>query len=554
MIESSASTHSMVVPETTSARSSSGRLRVSGPVPEAFSSVLAEGALDFVAELALRFDPYRRTLLEARSQFRQRLLDGASPDFLEATREIRESDWRVAEPPADLRDRRVEITGPVERKLIINALNSGARVFMADFEDAHCPTWGGTLHGQANLIDAVRRRIEYRAPDGRRYQLNDQTATLMARPRGLHLSERHVLFDDEPVPASFFDFGLFFFHNARELVRRGTGVYIYVPKLEHHAEARLWDSIFRFAEERFSLPIGTIRATVLIETLPAVFEMDEILWELRDHSAGLNCGRWDYLFSFIKQFRDDPTRVFPERGQLPMTTPFLRAYSELLVQTCHRRGAHAIGGMAAQIPIKGDPQADARAMAEVVADKVREVGAGHDGTWVAHPGLVSVAQKVFDEGMPHANQIDRVDRTGPVSAAQILAIPDGSITPRGFRTNVRVALRYLEAWLRGIGCVPIDNKMEDAATVEIARSQLWQWIRHKARLEDGQVIDAPMFWHALHRETEALAAERGAGATSPDSVRRASTLLEEVVTSASFVDFLPVVAYMELDGETGVDL
>jgi malate synthase len=523
-----------------------GQLRILGPIPEPFERVLTEEALRFVGALTVRFDRTRRALLERRSGFRLRLNEGKGPDFLGSTREIREADWRTAEPPADLKDRRVEITGPVDRKMIINALNSGARVFMADFEDAHSPTWGGTIHGQANLMDAVRRQIEYRAPGGHSYRLHDRCATLMVRPRGLHLIERHVTVDNQPVPASFFDFGLFFYHNARELRRRGTGPYFYLPKLEDRAEARLWNDIFRFAQEELDLPVGTVRATVLIETLPAAFQMDEILWELREHSAGLNCGRWDYLFSFIKQFRDDPTRIFPDRAQLPMTVPFLRAYSELLVQTCHRRGAHAIGGMAAQIPIRGDPEANASAMAAVVADKEREVRAGHDGTWVAHPALVPIAQRVFDAEMAGANQIDTHQERRPITAAELLAIPPGSVTAAGVRTNVRVALRYLEAWLRGIGCVPIDHKMEDAATVEISRSQLWQWIRHRVRLADGSIVDPALFWSVLRDESNQLARERLPGPSLPDSVRFAADILDEVVTSPTFIEFLTVRAYLGL--------
>jgi malate synthase len=529
------------------------RLEVTGSVPPPFEAVLSEEALQFVAALTLRFDQRRRSLLQARSVFHERLTAGVGPDFLKSTRTIREGDWRVPPPPADLRDRRVEITGPVDRKMIINALNSGARVYMADFEDAHSPTWGGTVSGQANLMDAVRRRIDYRAPDGRDYRLNETTATLMVRPRGLHLEERHVTLDGQPVPASFFDFGLFLFHNAHELRRRGTGSYFYLPKIEHHKEARLWNDVFRFAQEELGLPLGSIRATVLIETLPAVFQMDEILWELCEHSAGLNCGRWDYLFSFIKQFRDDPQVIFPDRAQLQMTAPFLRAYSELLVQTCHRRGAHAMGGMAAYIPVRDDPEANARAFAEVTADKEREVGAGHDGTWVAHPGLVPVAQAVFDANMPGANQIDLPREPRSVTAAQLLAVPPGPVTEAGVRTNVRVALRYLEAWLRGIGCVPIDNKMEDAATVEIARSQLWQWIHHGVHRADGPLVDASMFRSTLGEEASRLTAEQASGTGIPASVRRATAILDEVVTGSSYPEFLIVRAYSELDALSGVN-
>ncbi len=436
--------------------------------------------------------------------------------------------------------------------MIINALNSGAKVYMADFEDAHSPTWVGTIAGQVNLWDAVRRRIEYRSPDGRDYRLNDRTATLMVRPRGWHLLERHVRRRERPISASLFDYGLFLFHNAVELRRRGTGPYFYLPKLEHYLEARLWNDVFSFSEGRLGLPPGTIRATVLIETLPAAFQMDEILWELRDHSVGLNCGRWDYLFSFVKQFRDDGKRLFPDRALLTMSTPFLTAYSHRLIATCHRRGAHAMGGMAAQIPIREDPTANAEAIARVVADKEREVRAGHDGTWVAHPGLVPVAEKVFDLEMPRPNQIDRPVREEAVRPHELLAIPSGPITREGVRRNTRVALRYLESWLRGIGCVPIDHLMEDAATVEIARSQLWQWIHHRAPLEGGGVVDPRLFRSFLSSESEELRSEV-AEVPGGGAVDRAGALLNRAVSSRSFVEFITLLAYPELaDAPPGV--
>jgi malate synthase len=436
--------------------------------------------------------------------------------------------------------------------MIINALNSGAKVFMADFEDSHSPTWVGTVAGQVNLWDAVRRRIEYRSPDGREYRLREPTATLMVRPRGWHLEERHVLVDGQPVSASLFDFGLFLYHNAAELRRRGTGPYFYLPKMEHYLEARLWNNVFIASEDRLGLPRGTIRATVLIETLPAAFQMDEILWELREHSVGLNCGRWDYLFSFIKQFRDDGTTLFPDRSLLTMSTPFLTAYSRLLIATCHRRGAHAMGGMAAQIPIKDDPGANAQAIERVVEDKQREVRAGHDGTWVAHPGLVSIAQEIFDREMPRPNQIDRPASGPSVRPRDLLAVPSGPITPEGVRRNTRVALRYLESWLRGIGCVPIDHLMEDAATVEIARSQLWQWVRHHAPLEGGGIVDRPLFRRFLVSETDALRSE-GTDGGRRDSVEGAVALLDRVVTARSFEEFITQLAYPELaDAPEGV--
>jgi malate synthase len=520
-------------------------------VPNRYAPVLSREALEFVADLAHRFDGRRRDLLARRGAFHESLHAGHLPDLLPATRSIREAEWTVASPPPDLVDRRVEITGPVDRKMVINALNSGARVYMADFEDAHSPTWDGTLAGQLNLIDAVRRRIDFRGPDGREYRLWDRTATLMVRPRGWHLDEKHVVVDDRAVSASLFDFGLFFYHNARELLARGTGPYFYLPKLEHYEEAQLWNDVFVHAQERLGIPRGTIRATVLIETLPAVFEMDEILWALREHSAGLNCGRWDYIFSFIKQFRDDPRAVLPDRSTLTMDRPFLRAYSELLVRTCHRRGAHAMGGMAAQIPIKNDPAAHDAAIAKVVQDKEREVRAGHDGTWVAHPGLVPIAAAVFDRGMPGPHQIARLRSEVTVTPADLVQIPDGPVTREGLRRNARVALRYLESWLRGTGCVPIDHLMEDAATVEISRSQIWQWIHHGASMQEGGRITREAFREVLDEEVRKLQSERGGRSAPGDAVDRARALLDEVVGAREFPEFLTVRAYEELGEELG---
>jgi malate synthase len=432
--------------------------------------------------------------------------------------------------------------------MIINGLNSGASVFMADFEDAHSPTWSGTIAGQVNLWDAIRREIEFTNEVGREYRLGPNPATLMVRPRGWHLDERHVEVDGQPISASLFDFGLFFFHNARELRARGTGPYFYLPKMEHYLEARLWNDVFGWAQAELGLPNGTVRATALIETLPAAFQMDEILYELRDHSAGLNCGRWDYLFSFIKQYRGQPEVLFPDRARLAMTTPFLTAYSHLLIHTCHRRGAHAIGGMAAQIPIKGDAQANAAALDLVRADKEREVRAGHDGTWVAHPALVPLAREVFDGGMTGPNQI-QVPRDYRVTPLDLLQLPVGLISEDGVRRNVRVALRYLEAWLRGVGCVPIDHLMEDAATVEIARTQLWQWIRHGARLSEGTEVDAALFRRCLAEEVQALRAETGDPKAL--SVDQAAAVLEAVVTAGKLEEFITVLAYPLLEEPRG---
>ncbi len=434
--------------------------------------------------------------------------------------------------------------------MVINALNSGARVYMADFEDAHSPTWTGTVAGQVNLQDAVRHRITYTSPEGQEYRLREPLATLMVRPRGWHLEERHVTVGDRPVSASLFDFALFFYHNASELLRRGTGPYFYLPKMEHYLEARLWNDVFVAAQQRLGIPRGTIRATVLIETLPAAFQMEEILYELREHSAGLNCGRWDYLFSFIKQFRNDRTARFPDRDRLAMSTPFLTAYSHLLIQTCHRRGAHAMGGMAAQIPIKGDPAENQAAIAKVVADKEREVRADHDGTWVAHPGLVPVALEVFDREMPTPHQIDAPPPPELIGPRELLQIPPGPITTGGVHRNTRVAFLYLESWLQGVGCVPIDHLMEDAATAEIARSELWHWIHHGSLLDGGRPVDAALFRELLAREVSLLRESRGSSAPTP-SVDRAARLLEAVVLAPDFEEFITSRAYGELGDVPG---
>jgi len=502
----------------------------------------------FLEGLHEQFDLRRRQLLSDRGALRRGLREHRAPEFPAETRSQRAAEWTVAPAPPDLRDRRVEITGPVDRKMIINGLNSGASVFMADFEDAHSPTWAGTIAGQVNLWDAVRREIAYTTEEGRVYQLGPKPATLMVRPRGWHLEERHVEVDGRPISASLFDFGLFFFHNARELRARGTGPYFYLPKIEHYLEARLWNDVFRWSQAELGLPNGTVRATALIETLPAAFHMDEILYELRDHSAGLNCGRWDYLFSFIKQYRDEPQVLFPDRARLSMATPFLTAYSHLLIHTCHRRGAHAIGGMAAQIPIKGDPEANAAALALVRVDKEREVRAGHDGTWVAHPALVPLAREVFDQGMEGPDQIHAL-REYRVAPLDLLQLPAGLISEDGVRRDTRVALRYLEAWLRGVGCVPIDHLMEDAATVEIARSQLWQWIHHRARLSEGKEVDPALFRHILQEEVRLLRAE--GGEPGSPTVDRAAALLESVVTAGELEEFITVLAYSLLEEPPG---
>jgi malate synthase len=431
--------------------------------------------------------------------------------------------------------------------MIINALNSGANVFMADFEDSCSPTWKNVIEGQRNLVDAIERRIEFVSPEnGKVYRLNERGATLMVRPRGWHLEEKHLRVDGEPVSASLFDFGVFFFHNARRLLRRGTGPYFYLPKMESHLEARLWSDVFRAAQEELGLPHGTIRATVLIETILAAFEMDEILWELRDHSAGLNCGRWDYIFSFIKKFRSRAGFVLPDRSLVTMTRPFLEAYSHLVVRTCHRRGIHAMGGMAAQIPIKSDPAANERAMEKVAEDKRREVSAGHDGTWVAHPGLVALARQIFDAGMPDANQISRPQPAEPLSGADLLEVPEGPITEAGVRQNVNVGVLYLEAWLRGSGCVPLYNLMEDAATAEISRTQLWQWLRHGARLEDGRTLTPALYAEIRDQELAGIRGHVGEAAWAAGRFGRAAALFDSLTTAPELADFLTIPAYEEL--------
>jgi malate synthase len=520
---------------------------VHGPERARFSEILTPRALAFLETLVREFGHRRDDLLRSRARRQARLDAGELPDFLPETRAIRESEWLVAPIRADLLDRRVEITGPVERKMIINALNSGANVFMADFEDSNTPTWDNTIQGQVNLHDAVRRTIELTSPEGKRYSLQSSVATLMVRPRGWHLDEKHILLDGQPVPASLVDFGLYFFHNAQELIDRGSGPYFYLPKLESHLEARLWNDVFVAAQDLLGLPRGTIRATVLIETILAAFEMEEILYELRQHSAGLNCGRWDYIFSIIKKFRQHPEHVMPDRAQVTMTTHALRSYSLLAIQTCHRRGAHAIGGMAAQIPVKNDPEANERALARVREDKVREAGDGHDGTWVAHPGLVALARAAFDEHMKGPHQIDRKRNEVDVTAADLLAVPAGTITEKGVRHNLDVGIRYLGAWLSGVGCVPIYNLMEDAATAEISRAQVWQWIRHGARLDDGRTITAGLVRQWLGEELQRVRADLGADISAMRRYEEAAAIIEDIVTSETFSEFMTTVAYERLD-------
>jgi malate synthase len=501
--------------------------------------------MQFVAALQRRFQTRRIGLLAARAERQGRLNAGEKPDFLPETHAIRDSEWTVAPIPKDLLDRRVEITGPVDRKMIINALNSGAKVFMADFEDSNTPTWANQIEGQLNLMDAVRRTITFSDPStGKNYRLNETTGVLFVRPRGWHLEERHVLVDGQPMSGSLFDFGLYFFHNARELLASGSGPYFYLPKLESHLEARLWNDIFVYAQNSLGLPQGSIRATVLIETILASFEMDEILYELRDHSAGLNCGRWDYIFSFIKKFSHDPKAVLPDRAQVTMTTHFLHSYSKLLIRTCHRRNIHAMGGMAAFIPIKSDPVANEKAIAQVRADKEREAGDGHDGTWVAHPGLVPIAAEIFDRLMPGPNQIDKKLSDFHASAADLLEVPSGEITEAGLRQNVAVGLGYLEAWLRGTGCVPLFNLMEDAATAEISRAQLWQWIHQNAHLKDGRKIDVQFCDRMISEEL--AKAKQAIGATRSSAFERSAQLMRDLIRSPEFIEFLTLPAYQQI--------
>ena len=517
------------------------------PVDGAFAEILTPQALAFLTHLARSFESRRQALLQARDTLQREIDMGRLPDFPADRRGIRADRWTGPSIPADLTDRRVEITGPVDRKMVINALNSGAQVYMTDFEDSHAPTWRNTLDGQVNLRDAVRREIDYTSPDGRRYTLAPRSATLMMRPRGWHLDEKHVRVDGRPIAASLFDFGLFFFHNARALLAQGSGPYFYLPKLENHLEARLWNDVFNAAQDALGIPRGTIRATVLIETILAAFEMDEILYELREHSAGLNCGRWDYIFSAIKKFRERPDFVLPDRARVTMECHFLASYVDLLVQTCHHRGVHAMGGMAAQIPIKNDAAANAAALAKVRQDKLREVYAGHDGTWVAHPGLVAVAREAFDAGLATSHQIARRRPAVDVGVADLLALPDGAITHAGLRTNIDVGVQYLAAWLGGSGCVPLYNLMEDAATAEISRSQVWQWVHHGARLDDGRTVTPALVERTLAGELERLRGALGNERFDGGHIPLAAQLFRDLTTGEQFPEFLTRVAYEYLD-------
>ncbi|MGA9526880.1 MAG: malate synthase A [Terriglobales bacterium] len=508
------------------------------------NAILSHEAHAFLTKLAAKFEPRRQQLLARRKEIQQKLDSGWPPDFLPETADVRKGDWKVASIPKDLLDRRVEITGPVDRKMIINALNSGANVFMADFEDSNSPTWNNNVEGQQNLYDAIRGTIEFVSPEGKRYQLGSKLATLFVRPRGWHLDEKHFLVDGKPISGSLFDFGLYFFHNAKELLKKGTGPYFYLPKMESHFEARLWNEVFCFAQDELGVPRGSIRATVLIETILAAFEMDEILYELREHSAGLNCGRWDYIFSFIKKFRARPEFVLPDRSLVTMERHFLSSYVELLIQTCHRRGIHAMGGMAAQIPIRNDAAANEQALDKVRRDKLREVQAGHDGTWVAHPGLVPIAKEIFDKYMPEPNQIAKPRTDRAITAQDLLKVPAGDITEGGLRWNVDVGLQYVHSWLGGSGCVPIYNLMEDAATAEICRAQVWQWVKHSARMTDGKTVTESLVRQIIH---ERVAELQGKAPRADRQLQKAAQVLETLMTSREFPEFLTLASYDLLD-------
>ncbi|MBX3166431.1 MAG: malate synthase A [Candidatus Eremiobacteraeota bacterium] len=518
------------------------RYRITAPLESGFEKVLTPEACDFLVSLHDRFEGERQNRLARRVEQQQQLDREPRLNFLDETASVRAGDWKVAPIPADLSDRRVEITGPVDRKMVINALNSGARVFMADFEDSNSPTFQNCVQGQINLADANRGDLSYVSPEGKHYKMGEKPAVLLVRPRGWHLPEKHFLVDGQPISGSLFDFGLYFFHNAKVRLERGTGVYFYLPKLEHYLEARLWNEVIVFAQNALAVPQGSVRATVLIETITAAFQMDEILYELREHSAGLNCGRWDYIFSFIKKFRRHPQFLLPDRAQVTMEKHFLASYVKLLIQTCHRRGIHAMGGMAAQIPIKNDPAANEAAMEKVRRDKQREVDAGHDGTWVAHPGLIGLAQEIFDRGMPGPNQIGAAPPAGEVSAEDLLRVPEGTRSEAGLRLNIDVGLQYVEAWLRGNGCVPIHNLMEDAATAEISRTQVWQWQQHRAALEDGRTVTPELVTQIAEQELARLLQNAPAG----HRFELAGKLFLEMMVAADSPEFLTSVAYDHL--------
>lgn len=518
-------------------------VEVKGALEPGFNEILTPEALSFVAKLHRAFNGRRKELLAKRQERQAQLDSGVKPDFLPETKEIREGDWTVAPIPDVIKDRRVEITGPVDRKMIINALNSGAKVFMADFEDSNAPAWSNNINGQINLRDAIRRDITFTNPNGKEYKLNDEVATLFVRPRGWHLLEKQVLIDGEPVSGGLFDFGLYFFHNVKALLEIGAGPFFYLPKMESHLEARLWNDAFVMAQDELGIPQGTIKATVLVETILASFELNEILWELKEHSAGLNCGRWDYIFSYIKRFRNDAAYMMPNRDQVTMATPFMEAYSLLVIQTCHKRNIHAMGGMAAFIPIKGDEAANNAAVEKVRQDKIREAKIGHDGTWVAHPGLMQTAMDVFNEYMPNANQIDKKREDVNVSAADLIEIPTGTITEEGLRKNINVGILYIESWLRGNGAAAIYNLMEDAATAEISRTQVWQWLHHGAKLEDGRTVTFDLYNELVPQELENIKEYVGEEAYNNGRFAEARELFDKLIESKEFIEFLTLPAY-----------
>lgn len=514
-----------------------------GEIKSEYETILSPEAMEFISELVEQFSGRREELLKYRKLRQDELKQGKLPEFLPETEHIRNSAWTIAPVPTELLDRRVEITGPVERKMIINALNSGAKVFMADFEDSNSPTWENVMQGQINLRDAVAGTIEYQSPDGKLYKLNEETALLSVRPRGWHLLEKHLLVNDKLISASLFDFGLYFFHNAKRLIEKGSGPYFYLPKLESHLEARLWNDVFVYSEKRLGISQGTIKATVLIETIFAAFEMDEILYELREHSSGLNCGRWDYIFSFIKNLRHNSMYIFPDRSEVTMAVPFMRSYSLLAIKTCHRRKAHAIGGMSAYIPVKGDLQANEEAFRQVRRDKIREVKDGHDGTWVAHPGLVPVAMETFNYFMPKPNQINFKLDDIEITASDLLVVPNGKITEQGLRTNIRVGIQYIESWLRGKGAAPINNLMEDAATAEISRAQVWQWLHNpNTALSDGRRVTFELYQQILSEEVEDLKKSLAVSFAENKFVE-AVELFNNLSTQDDFVEFLTIPGY-----------
>ena len=518
-------------------------IQINAPHAAAFQTVLSADALAFLVQLHRRFNQRRKELLEERALTQEKIDKGWRPHFLEETKNIRESAWQVAPAPRALQDRRVEITGPVERKMIINALNSGACVFMADFEDSNTPSWENIIQGQINLQEAINRTISYTNENGKEYKLNPKTATLMVRPRGWHLEEKHIYIDNETASASLVDFGLYFFHNAITLMQHGSGPYFYLPKMESYKEARLWNEVFLFAQNYVDIARGTIKATVLIETILASFQLHEILWELREHSAGLNCGRWDYIFSFIKKFRNIPGHIFPDRSQVTMTVPFMRAYTQLVVKACHQRGAHAMGGMAAQIPIKNNPVANEEALAKVRADKLREVLDGHDGTWVAHPGLVQVAMEVFNEHMPSPNQLHVKREDFFCTEADLLEVPKGQITESGIRANINVGILYMESWLRGNGAAAIHHLMEDAATAEISRTQLWQWLHGRITLADGRIFTQSLYEDFRDDEIEKIKSTIGSLPYQQGQFIQAICLFNKLVVQDHFEEFLTLSAY-----------